>query len=546
MSAIARDQRFTRYNPCPVCAGCESDKRGRGERCTGFLSDDGHYAHCTREEYAGDIRPTNARPPTYAHRLDGPCRCGETHGAAPLHLLKREPKPPRQEHLHTTPTEIYTEGYEPLRKLRYGSGKGKYFVWQHPDAAGQWWNCSGCDHERPGLYRAGDLLDADPWEPVFVVEGERKADALHKNGAIAVSPPDGAGSWREEFADHLAGRQVVIVQDPNDAGRTHANDAAASLTVDASTVRILEVDPAGDVYDWLTQGHSIAELRRLAFDAPIISARMAKTQNPCPKSHLDFSSNPNVVEWRRRKWERDLLANADLAMSHKGALSAIKDQLVAEGAQGEEPVRVNLGDIAVRYGVSAQTASDHAHYLAKQDVITCDTRWTTNKAGMPIQAVYIGRRPLLETPALITPETPRNGHGGARAGAGRKCKSCGSDHLTRRTSIVCLECGSVEQRPDVLVNPPSDDAPTTDTPTSPPESIRVNQDDSLGMNSGLADAIEAPIADVETTEEVPDGAGHVVHNYQFLMRGAKVRFCTICKQQEPERPGFTFGYRNYA
>lgn len=53
--------------------------QGKGVRCWGFYSSDGKYAHCTREEYAGQLEPTDAN--TYAHRLSGRCRCGETHDA---------------------------------------------------------------------------------------------------------------------------------------------------------------------------------------------------------------------------------------------------------------------------------------------------------------------------------------------------------------------------------------------------------------------------------------------------------------------------------
>ena len=57
--------------------------RGVGKRCSGYLSDDGAWAHCTtREEHAGHLPPTSAEPPTFAHRLEGKCRCGETHGLA--------------------------------------------------------------------------------------------------------------------------------------------------------------------------------------------------------------------------------------------------------------------------------------------------------------------------------------------------------------------------------------------------------------------------------------------------------------------------------
>ena len=52
---VASSQRFNPTYPCPICAGHNKHRRGRGERCYGFLSDDGEWAHCTREELAGGI-----------------------------------------------------------------------------------------------------------------------------------------------------------------------------------------------------------------------------------------------------------------------------------------------------------------------------------------------------------------------------------------------------------------------------------------------------------------------------------------------------------
>src|SRR5215213_1867975 len=80
MSAtVVAAQRFRRDNPCPVCGGNAQLRQGRGERCFGFLSSDGRYAHCSREDYAGGL-PLEEEAQTYAHRLGGGCKCGDKHG----------------------------------------------------------------------------------------------------------------------------------------------------------------------------------------------------------------------------------------------------------------------------------------------------------------------------------------------------------------------------------------------------------------------------------------------------------------------------------
>lgn len=81
---VTRTQRFRRDHPCPICGGY--DLAGKGYRCWGFLSGDGRYAHCTRQEYAGYL--FRGKDGAYAHYLTGYCRCGESHGESPLPPVK--------------------------------------------------------------------------------------------------------------------------------------------------------------------------------------------------------------------------------------------------------------------------------------------------------------------------------------------------------------------------------------------------------------------------------------------------------------------------
>jgi hypothetical protein len=74
---VGAERRFVTDFPCPVCGGHADLPRGQGVRCWGFLGADGRFAHCTREELAGDIRPTGGG--TYAHLLADPCKCGADH-----------------------------------------------------------------------------------------------------------------------------------------------------------------------------------------------------------------------------------------------------------------------------------------------------------------------------------------------------------------------------------------------------------------------------------------------------------------------------------
>jgi hypothetical protein len=141
----------------------------------------------------------------------------------------------------------------------------KTFAQRRPDGHGGWtWNLDGV---RRVPYRLPLLLAADPAQPVFVTEGEKDADALVKLGLVATTNAGGAGKWRDEYADVLAGRHVVILPDNDDAGERHAAQVAQSLHGKAASVKVIRLPglpPKGDVSDWLMAGGTAERLLELA------------------------------------------------------------------------------------------------------------------------------------------------------------------------------------------------------------------------------------------------------------------------------------------
>ena len=146
---------------------------------------------------------------------------------------------------HVVATYTYPTG---AQKLRYSD---KHFSWRHPDGKGGWeYNRKGIPHS---LYVAGDLSGV-----VFIAEGEKDADNLHKLGYDAVSGEDGAGpgKWRKEYTEQLKGRPVVIFQDNDPVGRDYAQETASALSKVCPQVKILdlslvwpEIPEHGDVSD---------------------------------------------------------------------------------------------------------------------------------------------------------------------------------------------------------------------------------------------------------------------------------------------------------
>ena len=138
----------------------------------------------------------------------------------------------------------------------------KEFLQRRPDVRGGWiWNTKGC----PVLpYRLPELLEAaSTGGTVFVVEGEKDANAAFEIGLVATCNARGAGKWMDEHSEYLRGADVVLVPDNDQPGRDHVAKVANSLRAKASRIRIVELKGAKDLSDWIAAGHTANELMRL-------------------------------------------------------------------------------------------------------------------------------------------------------------------------------------------------------------------------------------------------------------------------------------------
>lgn len=287
---------FTRAYPCPVCHGYEEAPRGQGTRCYGFLSSDGRYAHCTREEYAGGIlQQANG---AFAHRLDGDCRCGRCHGdmvALPPSATHASPLGKGRAVKHAVPiwrdpaerlvaTYDYkdTNGRVVLRVQRWehttkkdAKGKPRKTFRQsipNPDRrGGKKWIAPGDALRVP--YRLPQLCAAPRDALIYIAEGEKCCDILAAWDFVSTCNPEGArrGSWRPELTQYFAGRDVAIMVDNDPDGERHAQEVAMALHRTASRIRLVRlpgVPDGGDVADFAAAGGTVQALRALVAQTP--------------------------------------------------------------------------------------------------------------------------------------------------------------------------------------------------------------------------------------------------------------------------------------
>lgn len=310
LETVNRGQRWTKDRPCPGCGGWDLMPRGKGRRCSGYLGVGGTIFHCSREEIAGGL-PQEAGG-TYAHRLEGPCRCGATHRDAPVEY--RDLKPANgavrlngngkangsngthaadechceEDDYREVGSWSYEGGLVVVRKeCRHGE---KIYRQRHRHADGSLgWGLNpgkrcppGCTGATRTLYREAEVRAATGQTFVMLPEGEKCVDALVACGFVATTTPQGASSWdktAERAASVLAGRHVVILPDHDQDGSKYAASATATLERVCASLRVLELPGLGDAEDvanWLERGGDPEDLVKMAEARPNI----AKTPPP--------------------------------------------------------------------------------------------------------------------------------------------------------------------------------------------------------------------------------------------------------------------------
>ena len=163
-------------------------------------------------------------------------------------------EPPRKQDYGKAEREhIYPGGQ--IKKVMYRrADASKYACWFHMEG-GTWKKGRGTAPH--SLYIAGELAGA-----VFVAEGEKDCDNLHKLGYNAASGEDGAGrgKWRPEYTEQIKGLPICIFQDNDKIGKDYAQETAAALHGVASSVQVLDlsqvwpkVPEKGDISDLIAQ-----------------------------------------------------------------------------------------------------------------------------------------------------------------------------------------------------------------------------------------------------------------------------------------------------
>lgn len=190
--------------------------------------------------------------------------------AAPdLYPVKDEPYKPIARAVPTSRREMYFEYVDEQGTVLYRvkrvekPGTPKQHI---PEAAlGNRW-VTGMNGIRPIPYNLPAVINAvSARAPIFITEGEKKAQALIDLGLVATTNPFGAGKWREEWSFYFHGADLILLPDNDEPGAKHVAKIQELLGPVAHRIRVVELPGLpehGDVVDYLAAGYTVADLWR--------------------------------------------------------------------------------------------------------------------------------------------------------------------------------------------------------------------------------------------------------------------------------------------
>jgi KaiC/GvpD/RAD55 family RecA-like ATPase len=145
---------------------------------------------------------------------------------------------------------------------------------------GEW----GIGNTRRVLYNLDKITEFDGTDLIFIVEGEKDAEALTNLGLLATTTYDGADSrvengfhvpgmkkWHKEYSDSIRHiNTIAIIPDDDAPGIAHAYSVLAGLKRDGIKAKIIHpknMPDGGDISDWLAHGGTAQELIDLALSS---------------------------------------------------------------------------------------------------------------------------------------------------------------------------------------------------------------------------------------------------------------------------------------
>jgi RecA-family ATPase len=274
-----------------------------------------------------------------------------------------ESEPPKSRIVATYP---YTDAdgalqYEVVRL------EPKSFRQRRPDGKGGWvWSVKDC---RRVPYRLPELLKY-PDACVFVTEGEKDANRIAELDHCATTVA--CGDWTKDCIAALAGRDVLVLEDNDEAGRKKAHEAAQALYGVAKTVRIVRLPglpDKGDVSDWLdANAGNAAKLVDVCFDAPLWIPTMASPPTAPDKPAAPITPLPPLRWIDMSNWDNEPIPEREWAILNRVPLRQA-GLFSGEGGTGKSIIELtkNVAHVTGKDWLGSMPERGPAIYLGAED-----------------------------------------------------------------------------------------------------------------------------------------------------------------------------------
>lgn len=186
------------------------------------------------------------------------------------------------------------------RRFKVNSEKGKTYSLHKVDAAGR--RQGSMTGARIVPYRLPELINArEAGRAIYLVEGEKAADALVSIGAIATTSHAGASHWPSDITQYFTGAVVIVVPDCDAPGWKYAKRVVEALLPVAKAIRVLDFnlpELGDDAYEWVADGGDRSKLAELAKALPVITSvdQVVTPEWIVPRETIEVTLEPDNLD----------------------------------------------------------------------------------------------------------------------------------------------------------------------------------------------------------------------------------------------------------
>jgi hypothetical protein len=283
------------------------------------------------------------------------------------------------------------------QRLRIGES-GKTYRLYKVDADGRRHTTLGDARIVP--YNLPEMLDSKTaGRIIYLVEGEKAADALATLKVTATTAHTGAGSWPEAITEYFAGANVVILPDNDLPGWRYAQKAVDAILPIAKNVKVVDLGLQGhgdDAYEFI---HEMGKTREDLIELVKATHKLTSTDVTIPerlvalKLDAPIDATPQQQQAQPEDIAKEFAPDPTAPAEAKPAKPIKTVNIESWDDIQDEPVEwliegvLPAGGFSALYGPPGSFKSFHALHIAH--CIATGTPWMNRQVVQPGAVLYI-------------------------------------------------------------------------------------------------------------------------------------------------------------